>query len=272
MDSSTINSNPARSRKTLTNEERRIIYETLLTHSENGNPKYGVFKNVAAIYSVNERTVRRIWERAKTCIKNGLNVDVSHNLTNRVGRKRVEIDPSLISEIPLRKRTNIRSLAKAANMAKSTVHKRIQEGLMKPHSNALKPTLTDNNKKARLSFCLSMLEAYNHPQKPIFSDMRRVVHIDEKWFYMTKESQKYYLLPEEEEPTRTCKSKRFITKIMFLAAVARPRYDLSGTEEFSGKIGIFPFTYKEPAKRNSKNRLAGTLETKSIVSVTKEVI
>ncbi|XP_059638664.1 uncharacterized protein LOC132280930 [Cornus florida] len=43
-------------------------------------------------------------------------------------------------------------------------------------------------------------------------------------------------------------------------------------EEFSVKIGIFSFTYKETAKRNNKNRMAETLEMKPILSVTKDVI
>ncbi|KAJ0493572.1 hypothetical protein HanRHA438_Chr12g0556251 [Helianthus annuus] len=106
---------------------------------------------------------------------------------------------------------------------------------------------------------------------PSFYDMFNVVHIDEKWFYLSKPSKRYYLLPGEDEPLRTCKSKKFITKVMFLAAVARPRFDTSGNERFSGKIGIFPFTKLEPAKRSSKNRVAGTLETKPILSVIKEV-
>ncbi|GJR57485.1 hypothetical protein Tco_1499647 [Tanacetum coccineum] len=96
-------------------------------------------------------------------------------------------------------------------------------------------------------------------------------NIDEKWFYMSRPSKRYYLVPGEEEPFRTCKSKKFITKVMFLAAVARPRFDTSGNEIFSGKIGIFPLTTLEPAKRSSKNRVAGTTETKPILSVTKEV-
>ena len=56
---------------------------------------------------------------------------------------------------------------------------------------------------------------------------------------------------------------------MVLAAVARPRFDSSGNQEFDGKIGIFPFTYKEPAKHTSKNCVAGTVETKPVSSVTK---
>ncbi|GAA0139660.1 hypothetical protein LIER_01160 [Lithospermum erythrorhizon] len=92
----------------------------------------------------------------------------------------------------------------------------------------------------------------------------RVV-IDEKWFYMSQESEKYYLLPNENEPYRTCKSKRFISKVMFLAAVARPLFDLSGNVLFDGKIGIFPFIVTNPAKKNNKNRAAGTLVTKPIL-------
>jgi len=30
---------------------------------------------------------------------------------------------------------------------------------------------------------------------------------------------------------------------MFLAAVARPRFDANGTVIFDGKLGIWPFTY-----------------------------
>ncbi|XP_027076008.1 uncharacterized protein [Coffea arabica] len=101
--------------------------------------------------------------------------------------------------------------------------------------------------------------------------MFNVVHVDEKWFYMTKESKMYYLHPEEKQPLRTCKSKKFIANVMFLAAVARLRFDCSYYREFDGKIGIFPFVLKESTKRNSKNWIAGTLETKPILSVAKEV-
>lgn len=58
---------------------------------------------------------------------------------------------------------------------------------------------------------------------------------------------------------------------MFLAAVARPQFDEDNNTIFDGKIGIFPFVYKEPAQRSSKNRVAGTLETKACTSVTKDV-
>lgn len=73
--------------------------------------------------------------------------------------------------------------------------------------------------------------------------MFNTIHIDEKWFYMTKTGTKYYLVRDELEPSRYVKSKRFIQKIMFLAAVVRPRIDVSMNEIFPGKIEIFTFTY-----------------------------
>ena len=83
--------------------------------------------------------------------------------------------------------------------------------------------------------------------------MFNVVHVDEKWFYLTDESGRCYLELDEPEPHQQVKTKSLITKIMFLAAVARPRFDQHTNEWFNGKIGIWTFLKQEHAKRNSKN-------------------
>ncbi|XP_047259055.1 uncharacterized protein LOC124891332 [Capsicum annuum] len=157
-------------------------------------------------------------------------LDVSLRLRGKVGRKRIGVDINQVKEIPLCRRTNIRSLAFAMNMEKSTVFQRVKDGTLRPLSNSIKPQLT-------------------------------------------KETKRYYLLPGEHEPDpySSYKSKNFIPKVMFMAAVARPRFDENGIELFSGKIGIFSFVVKDPAKRNGKNRTAGTMETKPIQSVTKDI-
>ncbi|KAL4565371.1 hypothetical protein LXL04_029463 [Taraxacum kok-saghyz] len=219
----------------ITDVQRHAIYEALLQATSSGELQRGAITNVASHFSVSKRTV------------------------------------SQVLGIPLRRRSNIRSLASCLNVSKSTMHRRIKEGALRPHTNAIKPTLTHENKRARLEFCLSKVTRSLSSQIPMFHDMFNVVHIDEKWFYMSRPSRRYYLLPGEDEPLRTCQSKKFITKVMFLAVVARPRFNVYGDEIFSGKIGIYPFTRLEPAKRSSKNRVAGTLETKPILSVTKEV-
>ncbi|XP_031112047.1 uncharacterized protein LOC116016020 [Ipomoea triloba] len=252
-------------------DKRSVIFETLLKHSVNGKVKYGSIKDVANVYSVSTRTVSRIWKKGVACVANGVPVDISLNLSGNVGRKRIAINPKDVARIPLNRWTTIRSMASALSMSKTSLHRRVKEGSLKSHSNAIKPMLTEENRKVRLQFCISMIDSSSSHNNPSFIDMYDRIHIDEKWFFLSRTSQKYYLLPEEDEPYRTCKSKKFITKVMFLCAVARPRFDLERNEMFDGKIGMFPFVYKEPAKRRSKNREAGTLETKPIESVNKEV-
>lgn len=259
------------SKKDLTEQQRREIFEELLKKSAMGKLRRGYVTEVAQLFSVGVRTIHRIWKQANDCVANGAAVDFSSRKQGRVGRKRAQIDINKVAEIPLRRRTSVRSLAKAMDVPQTTLYRRIKEGDIRPHTNAIKPYLCEEGKKARLRFCLSMLEPSSLASEPFFKNMYNYVHIDEKWFFLTKESERYYLLPEEEEPVCTCKSKRFITKVMFLAAVARPRFDATRNQEFSGKIGIFPFTCKEPAKRRSKNRMAGTLETKAI-NVNKEIM
>ncbi|XP_028087118.1 uncharacterized protein LOC114287871 [Camellia sinensis] len=221
-----------RTKKNLTNHLHQSIFETLLIQSKDGKLKRGCQTEAAAKFSVHVKTVRCIWQRGIACMENGLMVNVSSKLTNS-GCKRVQLNFGKVTEIPLRCRTNIRSLSKALNFPKSTVHRRIKEGKIRLHSNALKPYLSEENKRVRLRFCLSMLEPNSLQGQPMFKSMYDYVHIDKKWFYISKEAERYYLLPEEEEPHRCCKSKRFITNVMFLTVVSRSQFDENKNEEFS---------------------------------------
>ncbi|KAH6787926.1 hypothetical protein C2S52_007478 [Perilla frutescens var. hirtella] len=186
--------------------------------------------------------------------------------------KRVTLDLEIVSSLPLKKISSIRTLAKGINCKKSTVGRWIRQGLIRTHTSAIRPDLTASNKLLRLRFTLEALELDRNANILTFKSMYNTVHIDEKWFYMKKETHRFYLTPEEAEPHRSCKSKKFISKIMFMCAVSRPLLAADGSVLFYGKIGVFPFTHKVPAKRASKNRSRGTLETKPIESITQEVI
>ena len=69
--------------------------------------------------------------------------------------------------------------------------------------------------------------------------MYNIVHIDEKWFYLTTESERIYLLPIENLPHRQVHNKNSITKVMFLVAVARPQFNSAGQISFDGKLEYF---------------------------------
>ncbi|XP_026429052.1 uncharacterized protein LOC113358882 [Papaver somniferum] len=253
-------------KKNLTSDVKRRILEKLMQESTYGRLHKGVITDTAARFKVSFRTVSRLWHDAKLENANGDVVDISSKMVNIVGRKRIQLDLHRIKLIPLCKWTTIRGIAHALKLSTTTVHRRIKDGYLRPHSNALRPGLTDANKIARVNFCLKMIDKGMTQSSNSFIDMLDQIHIVEKWFYITRRAQKYYLNVEEEKPLRTCESKKFITKIMFLTGVARRRLG------FDAKIGIWPFVVKEAAKRSSKNRKAGTMETKAMKSVEKEVM
>jgi hypothetical protein len=82
--------------------------------------------------------------------------------------------------------------------------------------------------------------------------MYDTVHLDEKWFKLYKANTKYYLAKDEDLPYRSCPNKRYIGKVMFLAAVARPRYDFRRKRHFDGKIGIWYILEKSVAQRRPR--------------------
>ncbi|KAI3865056.1 hypothetical protein MKX03_017686 [Papaver bracteatum] len=170
---------PTRNKKELTNEQRLTIFHFLLKETQ--------------LFSISESIVKRIWKRGKDCKVKNLPFDVSSQKPTRVGPKPKKVDFSKIMEIPLRRRTSIRSMAEALNIPKSTVHRYVKKGAIKKHTNAIKPALTVDTKKTRLEFCLGMLELIPYKDNMMIMPMYDVIHIDEKWFFMKKNNRE--LLP-----------------------------------------------------------------------------
>ena len=97
------------------------------------------------------------------------------------------------------------------------VHRWIVDSTIRVHSNSLKPVLTEENKVDQLIMVLDSRD----PQDPTkFLDMMDHIHVDEKWFFLSQQKERYLLLLEEKNPKRYAKSKSHITKVMFLCAIA----------------------------------------------------
>jgi len=79
------------------------------------------------------------------------------------------------------------------------------------------------------------------------------VHVNKKWFELTEDSVSYILAQNEVEPHREGK-KLHKPRIMFLCAIAKPRYDPHTKKMWDGKIGMWPFALQVPAQRSSTNR------------------
>ena len=130
----------------------------------------------------------------------------------------------------------------------------LQQDVCRIHTSSLKPTLTDENKVSRMELALSSIDKNNTSK---FKNMEDLIHIDKKWFYLMKDGQCFIIAVDKAEPYRHVQHKSFLMKIMFLCAVARPRYNTNKNTWFDGKIGIWPIRKWEPVKQSSKKRTKG---------------
>ena len=106
-------------------------------------------------------------------------------------------------------------------VSKPTVHHWIVASTICVHCSSLKPILTEENKWARLEMALH----FRNPEDPSeYQDMHDQIHLDEKWFFLVWEKERYLLFPKEKNPKWCVKHKLHITKVMFLCAVVRPQY------------------------------------------------
>jgi hypothetical protein len=119
-----------------------------------------------------------------------------------------------------------------------------------PCSIAVKPCLTELHKMQRVLFAaLKLTEPENH-----FHHSYDSIHFDEKWFFISEKMLRVYLAQEDEViPERNAQNHDHLIKVMFLFAVARPRFNAAGACTFDGKIGMWPFVEKTFARRRSKN-------------------
>ena len=245
--------------KNLTKEARLAIMQKLLSSlNTNGKPKIGTINELSTEFQVCRKTITRLWNEVKSQIRNQTTViNISSKKVGREASNKITFDESKFKSIKYELKGTQHSVAKQMDVSQATVCRWKKDKVIRKHTNAIKPALTDNNKLHRLTFALSKIAFDEHNDSFKFKPHTNIVHIDEKHFYLTRESQTYYLAPGEIEPHRECQSKRFISKIMFMCAVAKPIYSSDGECEFDGKIGIWPFITQEPAKRSSKNRKRG---------------
>ena len=171
-------------RKQLTVQQRQAILQALIERSEDGILKRGSINAVAGQFNVSRLTVSNLWKRGKESIASGNQyMDISSR-KSRCGRKRKDYTEELrgIVNVPLNQRSTVRSTAAALSIPTTTLFRNIKSGEIRSHTNSVKPFLTEQNMRARIEFCMSNINV----QRGLFNDMMDVIHVDEKWFYMTQ--------------------------------------------------------------------------------------
>ncbi|XP_010678039.1 uncharacterized protein LOC104893610 [Beta vulgaris subsp. vulgaris] len=207
-------------------------------------------QEIARKHGISRMTLDRIWKDAKKQRESGHAID----------------------SVPLQLRTSIRAFAGYLKVPPSTVHSLLKRGKLRSHTSSTHPKLIEDHKMQRMKWVLQHILPATRTQPPKLVDMQNVVHIDEKWFYLSPNMRRFYLLPAEDDPYSCCQSKRFKIKAMFMCATSRHIKDSEGRMIHDGKFGIYPFVEYARAKYSTKNRRACTLLTKATESVTLAVM
>ena len=249
----------APSYKEMSLEQWKRALGLLLSRLKDGVLPWGSLTIVADEIGVARSTISRLWGQAcgareESLIITSEIVSQNHSRANALKYSHTEFQQGL-KEIPQRHHKTYRSTAKAMGVSLNTAQRMLlQRDVCRVHMSSLKPTLTDENKMSRMELALLFIDKNNTSK---FENMEDLIHIDEKWFYLMKDGQCFIITADEEEPYRHVQHKSFLTKIMFLCVVARPRYDTNKNTWFDGKIGIWPIRKWEPAKQSSKKRPKG---------------
>ena len=252
---------------------------------ENAKLRHGALSKVAKIFDCDRTSVAYFWRQMNQKL-------TTHNLIDRVvynqpdffkskssdrGRKYlydISAFKKEVTKAPLDKKGTYRDLSTELAMPLSSLHRmQTRDKAICWHSAALKAILSDENKVARVAYCLEEVNPVAVDGIYYYKDLFNLVNVDEKWFYMTRDNKNYIVvtpddeydnLPDENEentrlPTFRARHKNYIGKVMFLVATARPRFDPQRNQVWDGKIGVWPIGEWVPAQRDSNRRPMGTL-------------
>ena len=255
--------------KNLTACERERLLGFLLSNYKDGKLRRGSIVEAATEFEKDKSVISRLW---RTWLKKREEEgywDVRSNkyLTGRrILYNKEDIKEELLN-MPLDDRRTTRSIAGKLDVSQHTIHRAVKEKILKKKMQHVLPILTEQNRIHRLLYCVNEIYSVSDPAN--FCPMYDRVHLDEKWFYICEKKGKYYLVDEEKLPAKYVKNKLHLQKVMFVCAVARPRFLQDGTY-WDGKLGIWPFAEEAPALRNSVNCPRGTIEFRT-KNVTKNV-
>jgi len=262
----------------LTTEQVNNLIGDLLDRSSivDGNRRLapGAVNDSAIKFKIGRNQVYKLWRSALQKRKENGTYYLSPRKKGKVGRPIFydrQVAEAAVEDIDPEQRTCFRNLSQALGVSTTTAWKMTRvDNILQPHTAAVKPILSDDHKLFRLMYAANRIILWDNTY--VYQPSYNEIHVDEKWFDIQPCCQRMYLTKKEIEDNKVkakVQHKSHIIKVMFLTAVGRPRFNRDGECTFDGKIGMWPFVEKLPAKRNSKNRAKGTLETKN-VSVTKD--
>lgn len=141
-----------RRKKNLADSERTGIMCTLL-QCAGGSAKVSRadIESVALAYACSPKTIMRVWKRGRdTMARSPDLLDVRSKIKGKKGKERIDAGAvqKKMEAAPYRKRYTLRSLARVTGASASTLCRMRKRNDIVATTNAIKPLLTDENKRA----------------------------------------------------------------------------------------------------------------------------
>ena len=261
-------------KKELTEKERERAVFMLKGMMKDGALPRGSFTKVGKAFGARNDTIGILWRGVVQNEAQGLSNSPAIRSKRHFRGAKPVYDVDALAEalklVPKKQRKTSRAAASALGVSTFMIQQMKQKKMVWKHHSRLKPALTEENKQRRIEHVLDRIRPATRTGGLVYDDLYDEIHIDEKWFYLTRDGEAYILVDGEQLPHRLCKHKSHITKVMFLCAMARPRWDAGTRSLWDGKIGIWPVGSFQPAQRSSRNRARGVLVWKN-QSITREV-
>ena len=252
---------PQRTRE-LTIGERHAAFLQLSMSLDATKPsglRWGTITRMAKLFDVDKGTMPHFWWEIQMLMESGNHIidevmqdvgfikSMKENCGRRLKYNRKALKENLVL-IPLKQRRNYRVLSAALGVPKTTLVWMVHdEKIMKHHLSTVKPVVNEDNKVSCLLYCLEeVFPVTNNEGNYFYKNLFDHIDIEEKWFYMTKTKENYFLAcgdhndSDEEVPIRRTRNRTYVGKELFLCAQARPRWDPHRNANWEGKLGIWP--------------------------------
>jgi transposase-like protein len=195
-----------KSKQNISDELRLEALTMLVMLSEEGKIRHGGIKMVSEKMGLPRSLLKRLWKKSPDTRASGRVC-----IADYVSRKKKNSRPAVyntqefaeqLKSIPLSNRKTIRSVAAHLGIAPSTFFWWVKrDRFFRKHNSALKPSLSEEHKVARVMYVLDEVSALgrvsarggNGGNVRKYKDMYDRIHVDEKWFYMCRDQQGYYM-------------------------------------------------------------------------------
>ncbi|KAK9704887.1 hypothetical protein RND81_07G017900 [Saponaria officinalis] len=137
----------------LRDDERIKTVTILFEELTDGKAKYRRITELAAEFQVNRRTITNLWNQAKKQRDDEIPISVNSRIPGKTSKEAQICPTERIAAVELSKRSTVRSLAGEIGCHPSIVNRRVRKGLIRSHTSAIHPQLTQDNKFLRLHFC-----------------------------------------------------------------------------------------------------------------------